>query len=147
MRRTYERGTKATLSFSGGPHAPVNMADSVEEVNVGRKNKRRKWHVCCAVLRYISYAKFSQILEALREFHRVSRNSPTTSILHTVRYVYRSVWPARETKLRFGTALERSAHDQWNSLIAMKARLPDHNNQSKWLSYPSPCKKQLLEAN
>ena len=112
MRRTYERGTKATLSFSGGPHAPVNMADSVEEVNVGRKNKRRKWHVCCAVLRYILYAKFSQILEALREFHRVSRNSLTTSILHTVRYVYRSVWPARETKLRFGTALERSAHDQ-----------------------------------
>ena len=35
MRRTYERGTKARLSFSGGPHAPVNMADSMEEVNVG----------------------------------------------------------------------------------------------------------------
>ena len=30
MRRTYERGTKARLSFSGGPHAPVNMADSME---------------------------------------------------------------------------------------------------------------------
>ena len=30
MRRTYERGTKARLSFTGGPHAPVNMADSVE---------------------------------------------------------------------------------------------------------------------
>ena len=33
MRRTYERGTKARLSFSGGPYAPVNMADSME-VNV-----------------------------------------------------------------------------------------------------------------
>ena len=30
MRRTYERCTKARLSFSGGPHAPVNMADSME---------------------------------------------------------------------------------------------------------------------
>ena len=35
MRRTYEHVTKARLSFSGGPHAPVNMADSMEEVNVG----------------------------------------------------------------------------------------------------------------
>ena len=30
MCRTYEHGTKARLSFSGGPHAPVNMADSME---------------------------------------------------------------------------------------------------------------------
>ena len=30
MRRTYERCTKARLSFSGGRHAPVNMADSME---------------------------------------------------------------------------------------------------------------------
>ena len=33
MRRTFEFCTKARLSFSGGPHAPVNMADSVEEMN------------------------------------------------------------------------------------------------------------------
>ena len=37
MRRMYERGTKERRSFSGGPHAPVNMADSMEEVNVGGK--------------------------------------------------------------------------------------------------------------
>ena len=30
MRRTFERGTKVRLSFSGRPHAPVNMADSME---------------------------------------------------------------------------------------------------------------------
>ena len=30
MRRTYERCAKARLSLSGGPHAPVNMADSME---------------------------------------------------------------------------------------------------------------------
>ena len=34
MRRTYERDAKARLSFSGGPHTPVNMADSME--NAGR---------------------------------------------------------------------------------------------------------------
>ena len=71
MRRTHERDTKARpLSFSGGPHAPVNMAGSIEEVNEGGE-KRRKWHsrnVCSAVLRYISYTTFSQILEVLRVF-------------------------------------------------------------------------------
>ena len=30
MRRTFERGARARLSFSGGQHAPVNMADSME---------------------------------------------------------------------------------------------------------------------
>ena len=30
MRRTFEHGAKARPSLSGGPHAPVNMADSME---------------------------------------------------------------------------------------------------------------------
>ena len=30
MCQTIERGTKARLTFSGGSHAPVNMADSME---------------------------------------------------------------------------------------------------------------------
>ena len=30
MRRMFKRGAKARLTFSGGPHAPVNMADSME---------------------------------------------------------------------------------------------------------------------
>ena len=39
MRRTIECSPKARLSFSGGPHTPVNMADCMEEVNVdGEKN-------------------------------------------------------------------------------------------------------------
>ena len=61
----------------------------------------------------ISYAKFSQILEVLRDFHRLfgTRNSPTTGILLIIDHVYRSVWPAREAKPRFGAALVRSAHD------------------------------------
>ena len=51
MRRTYECGTKARLSLSGGPHTPVIMADGME-ANVGGENYG-KWQVCCAVLRYI----------------------------------------------------------------------------------------------
>ena len=80
-RITQEHGIKAILSFSGGLHAPVHMADIMEKVNAGRK-QRRKWHVCCAVLQYISYAKFSQILGVLWDFHRLfgSKNSPTTVI-------------------------------------------------------------------
>ena len=97
MRRTYERGTKARLCFSGRPHAPVNMADSMEEVNVGEK----KSQICCAALRYISYAKFSQNLEVLWDFHRLfgSRNSPTTGILHTIRHVYRACGPPEKLSL------------------------------------------------
>ena len=115
MRRTFVHGAKARLSFSGGPHAPVNMADSVEEVNEGGE-KRSKWHsrnVCFAVLRYISYATFSHIVIVLRDFYRLfgSRNSRPTDILHTIRHVYRNVWRAREAKPRFGATLVRSAHD------------------------------------
>ena len=103
MRRTHEHGTKARLSFSGGPQVPLNMADSTEEVDVGRKNK----------LRYISHTKFSQILEDLWDLHCLfgSTNSPTTDFLHTVRHVYRSLWPIREAKPRSGATRERSAHD------------------------------------
>ena len=32
-----KRGTKARLGCSGGPHAPINMADNMEEVNVSGK--------------------------------------------------------------------------------------------------------------
>ena len=39
MRRTYERDTKARLSFSGGRHAPANMAGGMEKVYVGGKTQ------------------------------------------------------------------------------------------------------------
>ena len=76
--------TKARLSFSGGPHAPVNMADSMEEVDVGGKSIAGN-----GTLAALLYATFSQILEVLREFHRLfgSRNSPTTGIPHTILFV------------------------------------------------------------
>ena len=38
MRRTFERDTKARLSFSGGPHAPVNMVDSQKKWMSVEKN-------------------------------------------------------------------------------------------------------------
>ena len=76
-------------------------------------DKCRKWHVCCAVLCYILYAKLEQILEVLWDFHRLfgSRNSPTTGTLHTIHHVYRSMWPSREAKPRFGAALICSTHE------------------------------------
>ena len=90
MHTTYEHGTKGTLSFSGGPHTPVNMADSMEEVNVGVKNAAHL--LCCTALYFVR--------QVLWDFHRLfgSGNSPTTSILHTICHVYRSMWPAREDK-------------------------------------------------
>ena len=106
MRRTYERGTKPRISFSGGPHTPANMADSMEEVNVGVKMQEMACLLCCTAL-------YFAIFEALWDFHRLfgSRNSPTTDVLHTICHVYRGMWPAREPKPRFGATLELSAHD------------------------------------
>ena len=63
----------------------------------------------------------------LRNFYRLfgSNNSPTTGILHTFRHVYRSVWPTREDKSRFGALLERSAHDYETRLyvFALRSRI------------------------
>ena len=99
----------------------------MEDVNVGAKK------------RYISYAKFLQILEVLRDFHRLfgSRNSPTTGILHTIRHVYRSVWPAREAEPHFGAALERSAHDCETRLLLCqitKDHCPAHYRTSGFMT-------------
>ena len=56
MRRTHEPGTKARISFSGGPHAPVNMANSMEEVNVGgNKNPQEMTRLLrCTALHFVS---------------------------------------------------------------------------------------------
>ena len=61
MRRTYERGTKARLGLSGGPHAPVNMAGIMEDVNVSGKNAGNgKFAVLyCAIFRTPSFCKSS----------------------------------------------------------------------------------------
>ena len=55
MRRTYERGTKANLSFSGGPHAPVNMADTLEGVNVGGEKMQEMAHLLRCTALYFVY--------------------------------------------------------------------------------------------
>ena len=66
-----------------------------------------------ARLRRCTALYFVREVFANRDFHRLfgSRNSRTTGILHTIRHVYRSEWPARAAKPRFGAAVERSAHD------------------------------------
>ena len=60
-------------------HAPVNMADSMGEAKVGGKTQEMARLLRCTAL---SYAKFSQTLEVLRDFHHLfgSRNSPTTGM-------------------------------------------------------------------
>ena len=65
---------------------------------------------------------FRKLLEVLQDFHCLfgSRNSPTTGIVHTVRPVYWSMWPAREAKPRFGAALEPSVHDCETCLLARR---------------------------
>ena len=39
MHRTFKDSAKVRFSFSGGPHAPVNMVDSMEEGNISGKKK------------------------------------------------------------------------------------------------------------
>ena len=50
MHRMYECVTKARLSFCGGPQAPANMADRVEEVNVSMKNVGGTFASCAIFL-------------------------------------------------------------------------------------------------
>ena len=56
MCRMYECVTKAKLSFSGGPHTPVNMAGSIEERNAGGKKKQKMACLLYCTVLYISYA-------------------------------------------------------------------------------------------
>ena len=65
----------------GTPHSPLPPPPA-----------RMKWHICCAVRRYISYAKFS-----LKSFGTsIDSLDPETvqlsGIIH--RHICRSVWPA-----------------------------------------------------
>ena len=66
----------------------------------------------CTVFRKPRFRKSLKLFEVIwTAIASGSRNSPTTGILHTIRHVYRSVWPAREAETRFGATLEHSAHD------------------------------------
>ena len=99
MRRTYERGTKARLSFSGGAHAPVNMADSME--NVG------SWTVSGS----------KEAIEVPKNFKDLQQVGVRNSAIQRSK-ARNVVWPARESKTRFGATLVSSAHDcELNSLI------------------------------
>ena len=115
MRRTFERCTKARLSFSGGPHAPVNVADSME--NVGSWTVSGSKDAMEGPKNLMDLRKRGVQNIALYSGENVCRMPFTaffSSFIHffqTIRHVYRSVWPAREVKPRFGGTLLRSAHD------------------------------------
>ena len=71
---TYEHSTKTKLSFSGGPHGPVNMADSMENVNVGEKS--------CSML-------YKLLLTLIIPTHgnRFAQNAACSAIFYPVRSV------------------------------------------------------------
>ena len=52
---------------------------------------------------------------------------PGIHFFHTIRYVYRSVWPTREAKPRFGAALVCSAHDCETCLLEDFLRMKQQN--------------------
>ena len=59
MCRMYECGTKARLTFSGRPHTPANMADSMEEVNEGGNGILEMFALLhCAIFHTPHFCKF-----------------------------------------------------------------------------------------
>ena len=80
MRRTFERVTKARLSFSGGPHAPVNMADSMENAGVPKNSKYLQKH---GVRNIAQYRAANVLFSAFF--------STNIHFFHTIRHVYRTV--------------------------------------------------------
>ena len=113
MRRMFERSTKGRFSFSGGPHDPVNIADSMEnggswtvtgstkamEVPNFKDLLQKTWHTKYSAVKHMKRSIPSLLFSTRIRF------------FHSLRYVYRSVWPVREAKPRFGAALVRSTHD------------------------------------
>ena len=72
MHRMYEPGTKVRLSFSSGPHIPVNMGDSME-VNVSGEKPTGNGTFAvlfCAIFHMPSFHKSFQVL---RDFHCLFR--------------------------------------------------------------------------
>ena len=106
-------------------------------MNVGGETQEMAGLLRCTALYFVR--QVSQILEVLRDFHCLfgSRNSPTTDILHTLRHVYRRVWPAREAKPRFGAALEHSAHDCKTRLFS-PIPVPHSGQQYLWWQVSVP---------
>ena len=108
MRRTFERGTKARLSFSGGPHAPVNMADSME--NAG------SWTVSGTKEAMEVPKNFNDLRKlGVRNIAQYSTaNVPFPASFFPRRHSLLPCDPPclqERAKPRFGAALVRSAHD------------------------------------
>ena len=125
--QNFERGTKARLSFSGGLHAPVNMADSMVEVNVGGKNAGNGTFAAlyCAIAVFVSQVFVNP--EVLRDFHRLF-GSRKSNYRHSP--YYPPCLQAREAKSHFDAALERSAHDCEIRLFSAR-KLPTYTQSTQ----------------
>ena len=123
MCQTIECSTKVRLSFSGGPHTPVIMADSMEnagswtasgskEVMEVQKNFKD--------LRKLGVQNIARTVQCSKR--AISYLFPTNiHFYHTICHVCRSVWRAREAKPHFGVMLVRSVHDCETYLLSPHA--------------------------
>ena len=96
MRRPFEHGTKVRLSFSGGPHAPLNMAWRMPVVRPFLDPKKR-WSP--KDLRKLGVRNIAQCSAPNVPFSACF--SSDIYFFHTIRDVYRNVLPARGAKPRF----------------------------------------------
>ena len=95
------------LNLSGGPRASVNMADSMEEVNMGGKRTQDMVHLLRCTTLYFVYRVFKKLFSSL-----ALASPPWIQKQSTYRHspYYPPCLQAREAKPRFGAALERSVH-------------------------------------
>ena len=110
MCRMFECSTRVRLSFSGGPHAPVNMADSME--NVGSLTVSGSKEV-------MELPENLKALQKLDVRNIVQRSKCAISCIFSHRHSLLPYYSpclqehvaAREAKPSFGAALVSSVHD------------------------------------
>ena len=129
MHRTYERGTKARLDFSRGPHAPINMVEPVWKkwMSVGKNAGIPFWKrlLCCTALHFM---------------RQIFANPWSSSGLPTPLWIQNYQISAMFTR---GVARQRSSASLWcrartfcawlwNSLIVIAASVSEC--ESEWMS-------------
>ena len=99
-------GTKARISFSGRPHAPVNIVDSIWNVSSWTVSEWQ-WKS----LRIFTKTWCMKYSAVQRSKHAISCIFlHQHSLLPYYCHVYRSTWPAIKAKPCFGASFERSVH-------------------------------------
>ena len=129
MRRKFAHGTKVRLSFSDRPHAPVNIADSME--NAGSCSWIQRGDGSQVMKNFKDLRKLG--VQSIEEYREASMPFPAFfhwHFFHTIRHVYRSMWPAREAWLHFDAMFIHSVHDCETHLLwkAKKTQFTFHGS-------------------